>query len=164
MNEESVGTNAMALVIKTGEPVQLSGKDHFIKAYHRWTCSGAPIKDSRGNLIGVLDLTGYTEHVHPHTLGMVIAASNAIEEMIKVKEFNRLQDINNRHIRTIFNSIPVAIITSDINGKIKIHNKKAAEIFGSKDNQLKAKDMGEVIEEWDRIKEDICQGRNISRK
>ncbi len=164
MNEESVGTNAMALVIKTGEPVQLSGKDHFIKAYHRWTCSGAPIKDSRGNLIGVLNLTGYTEHVHPHTLGMVIAASNAIEEMIKVKEFNRLQDINNRHIRTIFNSIPVAIITSDINGKIKIHNKKAAEIFGSKDNQLKAKDMGEVIEEWDRIKEDICQGRNISRE
>ncbi|HOE57821.1 MAG TPA: AAA family ATPase, partial [Bacillota bacterium] len=58
MNEESIGTNAMAIVIKTGEPVQLSGKDHFIKAYHRWTCSGAPIKDHHGNLIGVLDLTG----------------------------------------------------------------------------------------------------------
>ncbi|HOR86555.1 MAG TPA: sigma-54-dependent Fis family transcriptional regulator [Bacillota bacterium] len=163
MNEESIGTNAMAIVIKTGEPVQLSGKDHFIKAYHRWTCSGAPIKDHHGNLIGVLDLTGYTEHVHPHTLGMVIAASNAIEEMIRVKEFNNLQDINNKHINTIFNTMPVAIVTSDINGRIKIHNNKAMELLGNKGNQLKAKDMGEIIEEWDRIKKDICQGGNISR-
>ncbi|HPX70028.1 MAG TPA: sigma 54-interacting transcriptional regulator [Bacillota bacterium] len=164
MNEESIGTNAMGIVIKTGEPVQLSGKDHFVKAYHRWTCSGAPIKDHNGNLIGVLDLTGYTEYVHPHTLGMVIAASNAIEEMIKVKEFNNLQDINNKHIKTIFNTMPVAIVTSDMYGKIKIYNNKALELLDNKDNQLKAKYMSEIIEEWDRIKQDIYQGRNISQE
>jgi PAS domain S-box-containing protein len=164
MNEESIGTNAMALVIKTGEPVQLSGKDHFIKAYHRWTCSGAPIKDHRGKLIGVLDLTGYTENVHPHTLGMVIAASNAIEEMIKVKEFNNMQDINYKHINTIFNTMPVAIVTSDINGKIKIYNNKALELLGNKDNQLKADNMSEIIEEWDRINKYIRQGGNISQE
>lgn len=164
MNEESIGTNAMAIVIKTGEPVQLSGKDHFIKAYHRWTCSGAPIKDHHGNLIGVLDLTGYTEFVHPHTLGMVIAASNAIEEMIKVKEFNNLKDINSKHINTIFNTMPVAIVTSDMYGKIKIYNNKALELLGNRDNQLKAKDMSQIIEEWDRIKKDICQGGNISNE
>ncbi|MFZ5969220.1 MAG: sigma-54-dependent Fis family transcriptional regulator [Bacillota bacterium] len=164
MNEESIGTNAMAVVIKTGEPVQLSGKDHFIKAYHRWTCSGAPIKDYHGNLIGVLDLTGYTDLVHPHTLGMVIAASNAIEEMMKVKEFNRLQNMNNKHIKTIFNSMPVAIVTSDIDGKIKIHNKKALELLGNKDNQLKAKAMEEIVEEWNSVKEAICAGENISQE
>lgn len=164
MNEESIGTNAMAIVIKTGEPVQLSGEDHFIKAYHRWTCSGAPIKDNHGNLIGVLDLTGYTESVHPHTLGMVIAASNAIEEMIKVKEYNKLQNITNIHINTIFYSMPVAIVTSDISGKIKIYNNKALELFGNKKNKLKARYMSEIIEEWDRINTDICQGGNVSQE
>lgn len=164
MNEESIGTNSMAVVIKTGEPVQLSGKDHFIKAYHRWTCSGAPIKDHHGNLIGVLDLTGYTDLVHPHTLGMVIAASNAIEEMMKVKEFNRLQNMNNKHIKTIFNSMPVAIVTSDIDGKIKIHNKKALELLGNKDNELKAQAMEAIVEEWDSIRGAICSGEDISRE
>lgn len=164
MNEESIGTNAMAIVIKTGEPIQLSGEDHYIKVYHKWTCSGAPIKDHHGNLIGVLDLTGYTEHVHPHTLGMVIAASNAIEEMIKVKEFHKLQNVNNKHIKTIFNSMPVAIVTSDIDGRIKIHNNKAAELLGNKDNQLKAHTMREIIEEWDKIKEGIYTGQNISQE
>jgi sigma-54 dependent transcriptional regulator, acetoin dehydrogenase operon transcriptional activator AcoR len=164
MNEESIGTNAMSIVIKTGEPVQISGKGHFIKAYHKWTCSGAPIKDSHGNLIGAIDLTGCSEHVHPHTLGMVIAASNAIEEMIKVKEFYKLQNINNKHINTIFNSMPVAIVTSDINGKIKIYNNKALELLGNKDNQLKRQQMSEIIEEWDKIKNDICLGENISQE
>ncbi|MEW9122299.1 MAG: sigma 54-interacting transcriptional regulator [Thermotaleaceae bacterium] len=164
MNEENIGTNSMAVVIKTGKPVQLSGKEHFIKAYHRWTCSGAPIKDVHGNLIGVLDLTGYTDLVHPHTLGMVIAASNAIEEMIKVKEFNRLQNMNNKHIKTIFNSMPVAIVTSDIDGKVKIHNKKALELLGNKDNYLKAKEMEEIVEEWPYIKGAIYAGENVSQE
>ncbi|MDD3169522.1 MAG: sigma-54-dependent Fis family transcriptional regulator [Eubacteriales bacterium] len=164
MNEESIGTNAMAIVVKTGEPVQLSGKDHFIKAYHRWTCSGAPIKDNHGNLIGVLDLTGYTDKVHPHTLGMVIAASNAIEEMIKVKEFNRLQNMTNRHIKTIFNSMSVAIMTSDTDGNVKIYNKKALELFGNMNLQLKTGSMKGLIEEWEDIKGDLCSAENISRE
>lgn len=163
MNEESIGTNAMAIVIKTGKPVQLSGEDHYIKAYHRWTCSGAPIKDHQGNLIGVLNLTGYTEQVHPHTLGMIIAASNAIEEMIKVKEFHKLQNTNNKHIRTIFNSMPVAIITSDIDGNIKIYNNKIVDLLGNDNNLLKIKTMSEMIKDWDNIKELILSKDKLEK-
>jgi PAS domain S-box-containing protein len=163
MNEECIGTNAMSLVIKSGEPVQLSGKDHFIKAYHRWTCSGAPIKDANGNLIGALDLTGYSDSVHPHTLGMVIAASNAIEEMLRVKEYNRLQNMTNKHIKTIFNSMPVAILTSDLDGRIKIYNQRAMDLFGNKYKQLSATNVSEIIEEWENIKEAIHLEKHVNR-
>lgn len=163
MNEECIGTNAMSLVIKSGEPVQLSGKDHFIKAYHRWTCSGAPIRDPNGNLIGALDLTGYSDSVHPHTLGMVIAASNAIEEMLRVKEYNRLQNMTNKHIKTIFNSMPVAILTSDLNGRIKIYNQRAMDLFGNKYKQLSATNVAEIIEEWENIKEAIHLEKHVNR-
>ena len=85
MNDENIGTNAMSIVINECKPVQIMGQDHFIKAYHRWTCSAAPIKDSNGNLLGVIDLTGYTENVHPHTLGMVVAAAFSIEKLVSSK-------------------------------------------------------------------------------
>ncbi|WP_041669014.1 sigma-54-dependent Fis family transcriptional regulator [Acetobacterium woodii] len=163
MNEECIGTNAMSIVIKSKEPVQLSGKDHFIKAYHRWTCSGAPIKDPNGNVIGALDLTGYSDSVHPHTLGMVIAASNAIEEMLKVKEYNRLQNMTNKHIKTIFNAMPVAILTSDLEGRIKIYNQKALDLFGDKYKQLAAVNVSEIIEEWGNIKEAIHSEKQVNR-
>lgn len=82
MNDENIGTNAMAIVVNEGEPVQIQGEDHFIEAYHTWTCSAAPIKDNDGKLLGVIDLTGYTGNVHPHTLGMVVAAAFSIEKLI----------------------------------------------------------------------------------
>ena len=65
MDERSIGTNAMGTCLVEGEPVQVSGDEHFVKAYHRWTCSGAPIHDADGSIIGAIDLTGYSENVHP---------------------------------------------------------------------------------------------------
>lgn len=163
MDEESIGTNAMAVVLKTGSPIQLSGVDHFINAYHRWTCSGAPIKDNHGKLIGVLNLTGYTEQVHPHTLGMVIAASNAIEEMLKVKEYHKLQNINYKHMNTIFNSMPVAIITSDLEGNIKLYNNQATELFGKADSLMEVTRMNELIRNWESMIEVIVNGENVEQ-
>lgn len=164
MDEENIGTNAMSMVIKTNNPVQVSGKEHYIRAYHKWTCSAAPIKDSKGNLIGVLNLTGYIQSVHPHTLGMVIAASNAIEEMLKVRQYNTIQNINAKYKKTVFNSIPVSIITSDVNGKIRFYNKKALNMFGSSDNEIKATEMQGLIEDWDKVKNDIYLGRSVSQE
>ncbi|MDK2968339.1 sigma 54-interacting transcriptional regulator [Lacrimispora sp.] len=163
MDEESIGTNAMAIVLKTGSPIQLSGEDHIIKAYHRWTCSGAPIKDNHGKLIGVLNLTGYTEQVHPHTLGMVIAASNAIEEMLKVKEYHKMQNINYKHINTIFNSMPVAIITSDLEGNVKLYNNQATELFGKADSLMEVTRMNELIKNWESMIEVIVNGENVEQ-
>lgn len=164
MNEENIGTNAMGMVVQTNSPIQISGKEHYVTAYHKWTCSAAPIKDKQGKLIGVLNLTGYIEHVHPHTLGMVIAASNAIEEMLKVQEYHTIQNVNTKYKKTVFNSIPVAIITSDVNGNIGDCNQKALNMFSSKDNELKMTEMKELIQDWDNVKNDIYLGRSISQE
>ena len=94
MDEAHIGTNAMSLVISEGVPVQVSGKEHFINAYHKWTCSAAPIKDENGNIIGIINLTGYIENVNPHTLGMVVAAANAIERMLENNKYNLMLEIS----------------------------------------------------------------------
>jgi sigma-54 dependent transcriptional regulator, acetoin dehydrogenase operon transcriptional activator AcoR len=159
MDEKNIGTNAMSMVLIGKRPIQLSGDAHFIKAYHKWTCSAAPIMHE-GELIGVLNLTGYNECVHPHTLGMVVAASNAIEEMIKVKEYNIIQNKDSSHISNIFESAPIAMITSDIDGKIKLYNKKAADMFGKDGSHLNAKNMDDIVCDWDKVKNEIYLGKN----
>ncbi|AGY74340.2 sigma-54-dependent Fis family transcriptional regulator [Clostridium autoethanogenum] len=160
MDEENIGTNAMSMVIRSKLPVQISGDDHFINAYHKWTCSAAPIKDNKGKLIGVLSLTGYIEFVHSHTLGMVIAASNAIEEMLKVKEYNKIKNMNYKYMENIFNSSPIAIVSSDINGKIKICNKKAQDMFSITNSKLQTYKIEDIIENWNDIKTLICLGQD----
>jgi transcriptional regulator of acetoin/glycerol metabolism len=162
MNEENIGTNAMSMVIKTNKPIQVSGNEHFIHEYHKWTCSAAPIKDRYGNLIAVLDLTGYIEYVHPHTLGMVIAASNAVEEMLKVKEYEIIYNINNKYKKNIFNFIPMPIVTSDLDGKIEVCNEKALSIMG--DNKIKMAKMEDIIGNWEKVKENLYLGKSVSQE
>ncbi|MBZ0242892.1 MAG: hypothetical protein K8F24_06745, partial [Bacteroidales bacterium] len=58
MNESSIGTNSMGLVLKDEKPVQITSKEHFISAYFKWTCSAAPIRYN-GNILGCINMTGY---------------------------------------------------------------------------------------------------------
>lgn len=85
MDEKSIGTNAMGTCIKENIPVQISATEHFINAYHRWTCSAAPIHDTNGRIIGSLNLTGNKDAVHSHTLGLVVAAVSSIENSLKIE-------------------------------------------------------------------------------
>lgn len=162
MNEENIGTNAMAYVIKNVKPVQLSGKDHYVTSYNRWTCSAAPIRDRDGRLIGVIDLTGYIKDVHPHTLGIVVAVSKAIEEMLKANDINETNTANYNHLRSILNSVGRGIVTTDINGKVNYFNDAAAEIFGT-NKKLNSANMSTLIEGWEGVRKCLDSNENISK-
>ena len=130
MDESSIGTNAMGTAIAEKIPVQISGREHFVTAYHRWTCSGAPIRDPKGRIIGSLDLTGYSENVHSHTLGMVVAAVDAIEKILVIKEYNAKLTLAKNHFETIIESLAAGILTSDMDGRVIMSNKNALDMFG----------------------------------
>lgn len=151
MDEESIGTNAMSMVISEGVPVQISGKEHFIKAYHKWTCSAAPIKDTNGKIIGIIDLTGFSQNVHPHTLGIVVAAANAIERMLEVNNINSILTISKKHIESIFDSISSGILTSDLSGNITSINKHTVKMLGYSELEIKKMKAWSLIEGWNEV-------------
>jgi len=163
MDEKSIGTNAMSLALTESLAVQISGEDHFIKAYHKWTCSAAPIRYKDGRIAGILDLTGYSECVHPHTLGMVVAAANAIEQMLKIEEYNRQLEISKNHVETIIHSIPSAILTSDLSGSIGTVNKYVTEMFGYSEEEMKNMDVRDLFEGFDTVLDTlICKGNFLN--
>ncbi|EET85850.1 sigma54 specific transcriptional regulator, Fis family [Clostridium carboxidivorans P7] len=162
MNEQSIGTNAMSIALMNNLPVQVSGEDHFLNSYHRWTCSAAPIRNGIGEIIGVLDLTGYSECVNSHTLGMVVASANAIEKILEFKNYNAIKKerklakrlLNNQAIYTfdkiigkskkITNAVEYAKKISDSNSTILITGESGTgkEIFAQAiHNYSQRKDM-----------------------
>ncbi|MBZ9686481.1 sigma-54-dependent Fis family transcriptional regulator [Clostridium estertheticum] len=155
MDEAHIGTNAMSLVLSEGVPVQVSGKEHFINAYHKWTCSAAPIKDETGNVIGIINLTGYIENVNPHTLGMVVAAADAIERMLENNKYNLMLEISKKRIETTFESISSGILTCDLLGNITTMNKQVAIMFGYSDEEMKNIKISNLILNWNEILEGI---------
>jgi PAS domain S-box-containing protein len=151
MDEPSIGTNAIALALTEGKPVQVSGSEHLLKAYHRWTCSAAPLYNPKGELIGTLNLTGYSEMVHSHTLGMVAAAANAIEKMFQIKSYNEELIIAKNYTETIIDSIAAGILTTDLDGTIKTINQHVTTMFGYTDTEIRKMKIWELFEGWERV-------------
>jgi len=156
MNEENVGTNAMGTSIAEDKPVQISGSEHFIKAYHTWTCSGAPIHDEYGTIIGSLDLTGNSTAVHSHTLGMVVASVKAIESIMRLNTKNLQLKESGVLIESLFDSIQEGIIHCDLEGRIQSSNKQACKMFGYRKNELENLSVDELIEGWDNVIKATC--------
>ncbi|OHD17323.1 MAG: sigma-54-dependent Fis family transcriptional regulator [Spirochaetes bacterium GWB1_59_5] len=148
MDEQSIGTNAMGTCLAESEPVQVSGDEHYIRAYHRWTCSGAPIRDADGAIVGAIDLTGYSENVHPHTLGMVVAAADAMGRMLEVRRYNDELLVSNSYLEAMLDSITAGIVSIDKDGAVKTANAHAAEMFGFEADALLSMRVSDLFDGW----------------
>lgn len=57
LSEDAVGTTAPGVAARTGRPVCVLGGEHFFDSVKEMHCAAAPIRDVRGHLAGVLDLS-----------------------------------------------------------------------------------------------------------
>ncbi|WP_133161721.1 helix-turn-helix domain-containing protein [Deinococcus koreensis] len=56
--EGSVGTNALALALRTRQAVRVFSAEHYVQTVHDWVCYSSPIRDTQtGALLGVLDFS-----------------------------------------------------------------------------------------------------------
>ncbi len=145
-SEEYAGTNAIGTAISIKAPIQIWGEEHYVKAHHPFTCSGAPIYDQNQNLIGCLCITGPREKIHLHTLGMVVAAVDGIEkEMKMLKAYENISIINNQLTSTI-QSISSGIIMIDNIGIMTQFNNHAARMLQLNVKEMIYKNLHDIID------------------
>lgn len=165
MAEDSVGTNAMGLAIQEDRPIQITAQEHFINAYHRWTCSSAPIHNSQGDIIGLINLTGKYNLVHPHTLGLVVAAVKSIEQDLKNTILNRELHETSRHLDAIINNLSFAVFTVDTEGYISRVNNTSCNLFGIERDTLRGKHISDYLDKWNDIWKVIsCSNRILDEE
>ncbi|WP_199808236.1 helix-turn-helix domain-containing protein [Streptomyces sp. NRRL S-1022] len=82
--EDVVGTNGVGTPAVVRRPVQVFAAEHFVRSHASWTCTGAPITDPRdGRLLGVVDVSGPLETVHPATLAWVDSVAKLAEARLR---------------------------------------------------------------------------------
>ncbi len=134
-SERAIGTNAIGLALIKKIPVQVLGGEHFSKQYHNWTSSACPIRDKNNEILGIISVTGPCDKVHPHTLGMVIAAADAIKNELELDKINKRLLKTNTHLFALMESISEGIIGIDSKGKIRDINGFAKKLL-SYDNEI----------------------------
>jgi transcriptional regulator of acetoin/glycerol metabolism len=78
-SESNKGTNAIGTALIDELPTVVHAGEHYMHANGFLTCSASPIFDPRGNLLGVLDVSGDQQSYHMHTMGLVKMSARMIE-------------------------------------------------------------------------------------
>ncbi|MFF8016851.1 GAF domain-containing protein [Streptomyces sp. NPDC007929] len=82
--EDVVGTNGLGTPAVVRRPVQVFASEHFVRSQAGWTCAGAPLTDPRdGRLLGVVDVSGPLETMHPATLSWVGSVAKLAEARLR---------------------------------------------------------------------------------
>ncbi|WP_328493237.1 GAF domain-containing protein [Streptomyces sp. NBC_00414] len=89
--ENVVGTNGIGTPAVVRRPVQVFAAEHFVRTHATWTCTGAPITDPRdGRLIGVVDISGPWESMHPSSLAWVDSVAKLAEARLRERHLASL--------------------------------------------------------------------------
>ena len=81
-HEQWRGTNAVGIALADGVPSVVHANEHYLERNSFLTCTAAPIADSSGRILGVLDISGDHRGYQRHTLALVRSAARMIENRL----------------------------------------------------------------------------------
>lgn len=85
-NEDLRGTNALGLAAMAHRPVAIYGREHYFSCHGHLSCMAAPILNSRGETLGLLDASCAFEARQEHTHALVRMAAAQIENGLIYQE------------------------------------------------------------------------------
>jgi transcriptional regulator of acetoin/glycerol metabolism len=129
-SEEQQGSNALALALQESFPMQLEGAMHYRAALHQLYTSAAPVHDLLGQAVGVLAVIGRQEQAHPHTLGMVTAAAQALSSQLQMQVWLGNANELLSELKIILQSLPEGILLLRRDGVVSQMNAPAGHLLG----------------------------------
>ncbi|WP_439379302.1 GAF domain-containing protein [Amycolatopsis lexingtonensis] len=93
-SEPAIGSNAIGTALAEAAPVQMFAAEHFVRSHHTWACTAYPVHDPRsGELLGIVDVSGPAEAVHPMTVALVGTSVRLVEALLWQRHETRLQGL-----------------------------------------------------------------------
>ena len=99
-------------------------------ANHFLTCSAAPILDPRGNILGVLDVTGDRASFHQHTMALVKMSARMIENHWLTDDYRNVMRLHFHSRVEFIGTLMEGILAISPDGKIVGANRGALEQLG----------------------------------
>ncbi|WP_111930872.1 sigma-54-dependent Fis family transcriptional regulator [Clostridium tertium] len=164
MDEKNIGTNAMGTAITENRCIQITANEHYATIFQSLTCSAAPIHNSKGEIIGTLNLTGKSNMKHPHTLGLVIFGVTAIEnELYRIKT-NYILNQTYNYMKTVIENVDKGIMIIDIHGKIININELGLNILDKRNQNLINEYISHIIPNFKNIVDRISKNNETITK
>lgn len=129
-HESQRGTNAIGTAVAENHDVEINGAEHYLERNGFLTCAAAPIMSARGQLLGILDISGDHRSRHPHTLGLVSTAARMIENSLVLASC-RNQTVVRLHARAEgIGTVAQGVLAFAEDGWLVGANRRGLELLG----------------------------------
>ena len=129
-SEPAKGTNAIGTALVDEAPTLVHADEHFLHANHFLTCSAAPIVDPRGNVLGVLDVTGDHRSYHRHTMALVTMSARMIENHWLDDDFRQALRLHFHRRAGFVGTLMEGIVAIAPDGRVVGANRSALDQLG----------------------------------
>lgn len=132
--ERDIGTCAIGLALEERIPVFLPGDKMYSAQAKTISNAGAPVFSPDGGVLGVISLSGKSDRMHIHTLGLVRQAAETVTAQLRERERIRELVIKNQYMISLLESDSRGIVTVDQKGRIVHTNGKARALLKLPEN------------------------------
>ncbi|MDH3693900.1 MAG: GAF domain-containing protein, partial [Gammaproteobacteria bacterium] len=147
-DEEHEGTNGIGTCIAEGRSVTIHREDHFLSKHGALSCTGAPIRNSKGNIIAVLDASGTgsqdSKNSQIYTAALMNMSAKRIEDWYFLHSHRRDTILRLNRRPEMVGTLDDALFAINGDGSILSINNTAVESF-CKDGRKNL--IGKKIEE-----------------
>jgi transcriptional regulator of acetoin/glycerol metabolism len=143
--EHSKGTNAIGTALFEEAPTLVHADEHFMRANSFLTCSAAPIFDPRGNMLGVLDVTGDHRGYHQHTMGLVRMSARMIENHWLSDDYSNRLRLHFHSRAEFIGTLLEGIVVVGPDGRVLGANRAALDQLGMSGTALRAHSLASLF-------------------
>lgn len=145
-NERHRGTNGIGTALAEGRPLVVHGGEHFLERNGFLSCAAAPVTAPDGRLLGVLDISGDERQYHPHTLGLVRAAAQMIENRLFEAHHAKSLHIHFHPLAEGIGTFAEGICAISEDGWIMGANQAGLALLGLRAGDLRATPLSRILQ------------------
>ncbi len=138
-NEKSEGTNGIGTCAAEARPITIHESDHFRSRHVGLSCSAAPIHDSNGKLIAVLDASsvnaGGTRESKMHTVALVNTSARLIEKCLFLRHHRAEAMLRFHHRPEFVDLLHDGAIAVAADGTIVATDTTGLKLLGAQDRK-----------------------------
>ncbi|MEY2690433.1 MAG: hypothetical protein RL375_4633 [Pseudomonadota bacterium] len=130
LSEDAVGTTAPGLTARSGQPSLVTGCEHYFGNAQLMHCAAAPIRDVRGDLAGVLDLSSEGLPFSFDAAAVVAHYAAEIENRLLCAQSSDHLVVHLQITPALLDTPLAALVGVGSDGRIDWHNAAATRLLG----------------------------------
>lgn len=144
LQEDLVGTNAVAIAHRSGEQNWVIGTEHYSRVFHEYACAAVPLRDAHDRCMAFLMLISHIDNVDLLGMGVIEYFATSVEGNFKLEERNKKLLMMNKLIKLAMEQYPYSLMSLDEEGKILTINDQAHIILGLEADKVIGRPLAQV--------------------